>query len=932
MGAAPRSGDLFMQRIHKAALLRRVSAVALVSLAVSGPALAADLRGRVADGAGAPLPGASVAIAGRTASAGPDGRFDLTGLPAGAAEVRVSYVGFGASTTPVTLSDGPPAEVAVTLAPADAVSAVVITGQRAAERRALQTKKVANNFVEALYANDVGKLPDQNVAEAVHRLPGVTVANDQGEGRYVIIRGVDPRYANVTVNGQTAAAPEPDNRQVKLDDIPSSLIGSVSVIKSLTPDLDAAAIAGAVDIVTLSAFDRHGTFGSARAAYGQFDLNDKHPYEGDLTLGGTFGSDKAFGAVVSANYSKRPVESQNVAGASWTTAGGFPIPADFDQRDYNLTRERTGLVGNFDFRPNDDMQFYLRTQYSKFTDHETRDRFRLPIAGTIVPTNATTGSFTKATGTRYVRRRDENDNTKTVSAGGKFNVGAGKLTIDGAYSRAEKTDPLRSEFQFASGKTLTGTYDTTDVLFVVTPGATALDPAQYIFKSVNYDRREAVETLKQARADYLLPLDAVGEGSSLKFGAKLQDRKKTNDRQYTTYDPGALAFTLAALNPPSLASTYDGRYAFGPKVDYSAAQAYVTANPTTLKLNAAKSISTDLLSDYSVSEKIVAGYAMATLKFGRVTLVPGVRVESTDGDYTAKTFNNVTALRGADTTGSNKYTNWFPSLNAKMDVSDRLVLRAAATTAIGRPDYVQLAPAITVDATANTVTTGNPDLKPLTSTNLDAGLEYYLPGQGVLSASLFFKDIQDPIFSRTLLNQTGTYGGVGLTGAAVTTPLNATKAYVAGLELNVQSQLDFLPGALDGFGVGVNLALIDSSIKGVPGRLENLPLVQQSKAVGTAQIFYEKHGLTARVAYSYRSKFLYTVGADSTSDVYWDKHGQVDARIAYAIGNKAHSATIFVEGSNLNDEPWRTFVGEPRHLGENERYGRTFRTGVQLSF
>ena len=202
----------------------------------------------------------------------------------------------------------------------------------------------------------------------------------------------------------------------------------------------------------------------------------------------------------------------------------------------------------------------------------------------------------------------------------------------------------------------------------------------------------------------------------------------------------------------------------------------------------------------------------------------------------------------------------------------------------------------------------------------------------MLSASLFFKDIQDPIFTRTLLNQTGTYGGVAMTGAAVSQPLNASKAYVAGLELNVQSQLSFLPGALDGFGVGVNLALIDSSIKGVPGRLDSLPLVQQSKTVGTAQLFYEKHGLTARVAYSYRSKFLYTLGTDANSDVYWDKHGQVDARIAYAFGDKAHSATIFVEGSNLNDEPWRTFVGQPRHLGENERYGRTFRTGVQLSF
>ncbi|HWU14974.1 MAG TPA: TonB-dependent receptor, partial [Caulobacter sp.] len=825
-------------------------------------------------------------------------------------------------------------EVTLTLKPADAVSEVVVSGARAAERCSLQVKKVADNFVEVLYANDVGKLPDQNVAEAVRRLPGVSVANDQGEGRYVIIRGVDPRYVNVTVNGQTAAAPEPDNRQVKLDDIPSAMIGSVKVIKSLTADLDASAIAGQVDIVTLSAFDRHGTFGGARAAYGRFDLNDKNPYEIDGSLGGTFGPGGQFGAVVSANYSKRPVESQNVAGASWTTdtgkSGGNPIPADFDSRDYNLTRERTGFVGNFDWRPSDDVQFYLRSSYSKFTDHETRDRFRLPIAGTIVSTSATTGSFTKAAGTRYVRRRDEDDNTRTVSVGGRFNLPVGHLDVDAAWSRAEKTDPLRSEFQFATGKTMAGTFDLSQVLFQVTPTATAYDPANYTFKSVNYDRREAVEELKQARADYAFPLAAIGDDSEAKIGVKLIDRSKTNDREYTAYDPGSTAFTLAALNPPSRASTYEGRYAFGPIVDYTAAQAYVTANPATLKLNAAKSLSTALLSDYDVSEKIYAGYAMATLKMGRVTLVPGLRVEATDGDYTAKTFNNATGTRGADTAGSNKYTNWFPSLNARMDITDRLVLRAAATTAIGRPDYVSLAPAITVDATADTVTQGNPGLKPLLSANLDAGLEYYLPGQGLLSVSAFFKDIQDPIFTQTLLNQNGTFGGVALIGAAVTTPLNASKASVLGVEFNAQSQLTFLPDALNGIGVGVNLALIDSTLRGVPGRAaDSLPLAQQSKTVATAQLFYEKYGFSARLAYSYRSKFLYTVGAAQGSDVWWDDHGQLDARVAYAFGK---TASVFVEASNLNDESWRTFVGDDRRLGENERYGRTFRTGVQLSF
>jgi TonB-dependent receptor len=898
--------------------------VSLLALGAAGVAQAGEVRGIVVDGRGAPLPGARIQMDGRSTTAGPDGRFLLNEVEAGT--LSVDYVGFARHDQAVDVRAG--AETRVVMDAGGEVAELVVTGQRLADRKALQAKKVSDQIIEVLSANDVGKLPDQNVAEAVRRLPGVSIANDQGEGRYVILRGVDPRYVNVTVNGQTAAAPEPESRQVKLDDIPSSLINKVSVVKTLTPDLDASAIAGQVDIDTLSAFDKNRTFASLRADYGRFDLNGKSPYEGDATVGGVFGSDHQFGAVLSGNYSKRPIESQNVAGASWSTVGGYPIPGDFDLRDYNLTRERAGLVGNFDWRPSDAVSLYLRSTYSKFQDHETRDRFRLPISSTITGQTATTGAFSKATGTRYVRRRDEDDNTKTISAGGEFRLPVGVLSLDAAWSRAEKTDPLRSEFQFASGKTLTGTYDTSAVLFQITPGASALDPANYSFKSVNYDRREAVETLKQLRADYRLPLDGPGGESYLKLGAKALARDKTNERDYVTYDPGSTAFTLAALNPASLSSTYDGRYAFGPLVSYDAAQAYVTANPATLKLNAAKSLSTSLLSDYDVSEKVYAAYAMASLKLGRITLTPGLRVERTEGDYKAKSFNAAAGARGPDLTGSNGYTNWFPGVNAKVDLDDRLVLRAAVTTSLGRPDYTQLAPTVTVDASANTVTQGNPDLKPLTSTNVDLALEYYLPSQGVLSASLFFKDIQDPIFNQTLSGQSGTFAGVALTNALVTTPLNARKATITGVEFNAQSQLSFLPAPFDGLGVGANLALIDSSIGGLPGRLDKLPLVQQSKSVSTAQIFYEKYGFTARLAYSYRSHFLYTVGADKGSDLYWADHGQLDARISYAF----KSTTVFVEGSNLNDEPWRTWIGNDHQLGENERYGASYRAGLQLAF
>ena len=195
--------------------------------------------------------------------------------------------------SPAAAQDAP-AQAGTTQQAAPAEGDIVVTGQRAAELRSIQLKKQADSVTETVVADDVGKLPDQNVAESVKRLPGLSVANDQGEGRYVIIRGVNPNLVNVTVNGMTQPAPEPDGRQVKLDDIPSALIAAVTISKSLTADQDANAIGGAVDIRTLSAFDRkEHLFVQARGQVGEYSLNKKHPWEFDLQVGArssTFGA------------------------------------------------------------------------------------------------------------------------------------------------------------------------------------------------------------------------------------------------------------------------------------------------------------------------------------------------------------------------------------------------------------------------------------------------------------------------------------------------------------------------------------------------------------------------------------------------------------------------------------------------------------------
>ncbi|WP_242096733.1 TonB-dependent receptor [Sphingomonas sp. CROZ-RG-20F-R02-07] len=832
-------------------------------------------------------------------------------------------------------------------ADADAMPDIVVTGTAAGERKAIEAKRQANNFVEALYANDVGKLPDQNVAEAVRRLPGLSVANDQGEGRYVIIRGVNPNLVNVVLNGLTLPAPEPDGRQVKLDDIPSALIGSVIVTKSLTADQDANAIGGEVNIRTLTAFDRNTPFfADARGEYGAYHINGGHPYEADAQIGGQFGANRQFGAVLSLNYSQRPIESENFQGstnyrvpAANTGANqNYVVPDSAGLRDYNLTRIREGAVLNLDWHASDRTKLFLRGTFSRYDDNETRDQFIIDNQSAFRNQTATTGIFT-GRGSVRVRRREEDDNTKSVQGGGGFDLGTAHLDLAGGWTRAQKRDPLRSEYNFrTSGTALTVNYDVSgtpyDFIPTVQPGQ---NQTAYGFNSVTYDVRLAVETLWQGRADLTLPIP-LGTDSTLKFGAKYLAREKTNARDYQTYGLTAgRTFTLANVSYLGDTTFYDGRYAFGPRIGYDTAQAFLAANPGTVTLNVANSRANSLANDYDVNEAIAAGYASATLKFGGLTLLPGVRVEHTRDRTKAKLIAATSALDEAyNAFGAKDYTDIFPGLNARYDAGRDLVFRAAVTTSLGRPNYPDLSPYQSVDTTTSprpTVTLGNPDLTPYKAVNLDAAAEYYLPGQGLLSVGLFYKKIDNPIYTGTQIAASGTYAGTAYTAIDVVQPRNLDVAYIKGVEANATVRATFLPGALDGFGVSVNYAHIaghgEGTIPGATPRTGRIPLFLQSSDVGSAQIFYEKYGLALRVAYSYRSPYLDALGASAAQDQYTDRNGQLDANVSYQV---TPQLTFFGQALNITDAPWRRYIGTKAQLVERERYDYSFRWGAQLHF
>jgi TonB-dependent receptor len=824
-------------------------------------------------------------------------------------------------------------------APGDAVqpasgedSDIVVTGTRAGQRKAVAEKRDADNTLEALYANDVGKLPDQNVAEAVKRLPGVTVANDQGEGRYVIIRGIDPNLVNVAINGQTMPAPEPDGRVVKLDDIPSAMINAVTVSKSLLPSQDANAIGGEVNIRTLTAFDRTDHFfADARGSVGYFKLNGKSPYEIDGQVGGRFGDGDRLGLVLSANYSRRPIESENYQGSEdYVTYSG--VPTTNGLRDYNLVRERLGLVGNFDWHLSDGVKLYVRSSYSKFTDHETRDQNRLALTAPPTIISATTGKAA-ATGTILVRRREEDDNTKSVTAGGDVAIGGGgQLEFSGGWTKAVKVDPIRSEFTFTTKKgSLTADYDLgTDPYTMVPEGNAFTNASLFTLSKYNFEHRNAFEELWQGRADLTLPV-ALGNDSTIKLGVKYVERHKADDHDKLDYKPGSTSWNIGNVAYTGDTGFYDGMFTFGDRIDYFAGRDYVAANPGVVKLDTAGTLADSLSSDYDVRESILAGYAMATLKFGALTIIPGVRVEHTEDKTKAKVVNAASTLTDPfNSFGSKSYTDFFPGVNAKLELERNLLLRGAVTTSIGRPNYPDLAPYVVVeDDIVPNIAIGNSALKPYRAVNLDASLEYYPSKDSVLSVGLFYKHIDDPIFTTIDRVTNGTYGGVVYPLADVTQPINLDQEVIGGIELNAQTQFTRLPGFLSGFGISANYTHVEGHATAPAFRPGNIPLFDQSSDSGTVQLFYEKYGFAARIAYSYRSPLLDLLGGAPAADEYTDLNGQLDVHMSYQI---LPQVTVFGDATNLTDAPWRRYIATKSQLVERERYDFALRGGIQLHF
>lgn len=801
------------------------------------------------------------------------------------------------------------------------VQTVVVAGQRASMRHALAQQQKADNIVSVVSSDDIGGLPDKNAAEALARLPGVAVQRDQGEGRYIVVRGMGPDYNAVTINGATVPSPESGRRAVALDILPAGLVRSLQVSKTLTPDQDAGSLGGTVEVRSLSAFDLPGKMLSLQAGLGHDENTGSNSPDTSLLLADRF-LDGKLGIAAGLSLERRKFGSDDVeTGGGW--AAGKLTNLEF--RNYLPERERKALAVHVDYRPQAGQAFYLRTLLSRFSDDEVRDRLTLSNFG---GGSAAPDTDTTARAERRLRQRKYTQEIRSVVLGGETRFDDWKLAASAGASRASEDTPESiNDARFRGAANFSGVRFSGGEAPVLQGPATLADPTLYRLQGITLQARDSGDAERHAKLDLTRQLGSF----DIKGGFKFSRRTKDNDTDqwgYTSktatspnyWGAGSVVmsdFTEGALDYPFAS--------LGPGISAQAIRARVAGLPRAGALLGPASA----INDYTMHEDIDAGYLQAGADIGQWRLLAGVRNERTRFD-TAGFETSGGGVRPVAST--NAYADWLPTLQLRYDVDAHTSLRAAWSNSLVRANFSQLAPGVSLNSSTEAVI-GNPALKPLTSSNLDLGVEHMLGSNGALSAYLYAKDIKDFTYTTDLA---GTGAWAGYTSAV--SYANGDQARVRGIELSYSHALRMLPAPWNGLIVGANASVssaradisrFDIASNRVLSRTIRLP--GQSKQIFNLMLGYENGPVSTRLALNQKSHYLLQVGGDildASADAYVDGQRQIDFSFGYQLSKKLQ---VVFEGINLNNEKYYVYQGSKAYNMQNEQYGRTYKLSLKAN-
>lgn len=939
------------------------TALAQASGTLQGVVTDADTKGYII--------GAIVTVAGTDLQTSTDrsGSYRFAAVPPGTHAVTVSYLGLDPGTATVTVTAGGRATQDFALRGGTVMlEAFTVESIREGQSRAINQQRTSQTISNIISSDAIGNLPDNTIADALTRLPGVSVVVEGGQAAYASIRGAEAKMNSVTLDGQRITATPSgngldasnsgDTRAVDLSLVPSELVGSIELTKALLPDKDSDSLGGAINLVTRSAYDL-----KERSINGKFELvhnnfGNRDGYSTAISYSDVLNQARTLGVSATLNY--RNVDSVqddteifyylgNDPTVTPTPAVGDEGIAEYDVRSRPQSRETIGGTLNFDWKISDRTDLHLRTLYNNSDLAETR--YRLRLRGLARWNTTSTARLASGTEARVGRRLEDvtrNQDIVRVGFEGNTRLNGGDLGYGLTFgSSTFDGDRVRTTFEYGNS-TVRRTYDWT------------VDRSNPVFPKVKITHRATGEngllrrqdmTLVQFRItgsdeedidwvgnlDYAFNQDIARQPVRWKVGAKLRTKDRTSR---------PMMLDRAVVGTPILESDFSPQSTSGNRIlgnvptmgafaKLSEVSAYAAANPARFVQTVGGEDLQTATKVYDASEEVTAAYAMGSTKFGKLEAIAGLRYEGTDVSY------KWLSAPGGPKSGQSDYGSVFPSAAFNYRHNKNLVIRLAATRTLARPDYADLVPFETLEDPESGETEetppsrvpifrGNPNLRAQHSMNYDLSFEWYLNPAGLFSVSFFKKDVSSFIYRSQSLETVGT------TNYIVLQQRNGATQDLKGVEFSWQQSFSKLPAPFDGFGVNANATFVNGSSKFVllnPATLQPLTVTEdfvpnQAKRVYNAQLYWEKYGFSARVAVNFTDTYVRDVGG-IVDNVINDAATRWDAAVSYRL---TKYLTVYVEGKNLTNEVKSWYNGRPGRPEEWEHVGWTGLGGVKWRF
>lgn len=910
-----------------------------------------NIKGVITDQQGLFVPYATISITDlkKGTVSDSEGKFLLLQVPVGSQTLKIDYLGYSSQEIIVEVVDGETVEVKIIMSPqSEELEGIILTGFVGGQAKALNTQKNKQNITNIVSADQVGKFPDANIGDAVKRIPGITMQVDQGEARNVIVRGLAPQLNSVTLNGSRIPSAEGDNRNIQMDLIPADMIQQIEVNKAVTPDMDGDALGGSVNLVTRTAPE--GFRLSATAGTGVNFITEKRILNGSFILGDRTKNEK-FGWMLSASINDNDFGSDNIE-FEWTNEAESPLSGEdinvspyigeHDIRTYLVQRVRRSFSANFDYKFNANNTVFLKTMYNWRDDRENRYRLRYRSIEPIFQDGTETiigyqGEIRRQTkggidNDRNKNTRLEDQRMQNYTLGGDHLLGNVKLDWMASYASASEERLNERYISYELEETEAGdpipffvNLSDPEFPFIFPANSADVTLDRYSLKEITEENQFTEEEDLNAFVNVEIPTDLFNQGDgTLKFGARVRLKDKERNNNFFEFSPLTGAFDDFSALPLTDQSDEDylagGEYVAG---SYVAPEYLGGLNLSNSSQFESESVPDEFLrANFNVEENVYAGYVMANQQLSdRLSILAGLRIESTSITAIGNQIQDEEDLVGTVTEESS-YTNILPSVHFKFDVSPSAVIRFAWTNTLARPNYQDLVPFIDVVNEDEEIFLGNPELETTTSMGFDLMAEYYFSNVGILSGGLFYKDINDFIYTSQSIDSP--------TGFDVFQPLNGDAASIFGAEFAFQRQLDFLPGFLKNLNIYLNYTHLTSDTEGVEnqegGFRTDLDLPGTAPNMFNGSLAYTDNKLNVRLSANFSDSYVDEIGGNAFEDRYYDEQFLVDFNVNFALNDNLR---IYLDANNLTNQPLRYYQGKQSRTMQAEFYGRRLSIGLK---